>query len=418
MISQRELSPKSDHKYQISAVKDISREGVPRKPAADLIIKPQNFRSVKMIFLIPHSGFRIPAIGAKCCYNPDKGEIMPVTIKDIAKAANVSRGTVDRALNDRDGINPDVAARIKAIALELGYKPNTIAKALATHAKPVRIGVIINSLGNPFFDKVLVGIEDARKSLQDYGIAIDLHKIRGYNPLRQLHELNILRHAGIDGLIITPVSDDKVRGVLNEMIREGIQVVCCNLDIDDVNYQAYVGCDYYCSGQTAGEIIGITTHGKANLAVITSSHALYTHELRVKGAENVLKKYPDIHICEYIEAGDDEDVSYHEVKRLLMQNEKIDIIYFVTGGTTGGLQAIHDLNRESGLKTYTFDVIPAVIEDLKSGLVVSTIDQQPYMQGYNSVRTLFDAIMTRQTPARRHLFTELNIKNRYNITEI
>ena len=46
---------------------------------------------------------------------------MPTTIKDIAKAANVSRGTVDRALNDRGGVNPDVAARIKTLASEMGF---------------------------------------------------------------------------------------------------------------------------------------------------------------------------------------------------------------------------------------------------------------------------------------------------------
>ena len=341
---------------------------------------------------------------------------MPVTIKDIAKAANVSRGTVDRALNDRGGVNPDVAAQIKAIAAELGYKPNTIAKALATHANPIRLGVLINSLGNPFFDKVLDGIRHAQENLRDFGINVEIRKIRGYDPQRQLHEIKLLRDTDIDGMIITPVSDEKVRSELNSMIRNGIQVVCCNLDIDDVNYQAYVGCDYYCSGQTAGEIIGATTHGEANLAVITSSHALYYHEMRVKGCESVLQQYPNIHICEYIEAGDDEDISYHEVKRLLKQNKKIDILYFVTGGTTGGLQAIHELDQEERLKVYTFDQIPAVIDDLKSGLVVATIDQQPFAQGEISLRTLFESILSRQTPARKRIITELNIKNRYNIS--
>lgn len=341
---------------------------------------------------------------------------MPITIKDIAKAANVSRGTVDRALNDRGGVNPDVAAQIKAIAAELGYKPNTIAKALATHANPIRLGVLINSLGNPFFDKVLDGIRHAQENLRDFGINVEIRKIRGYDPQRQLHEIKLLRDTDIDGMIITPVSDEKVRSELNSMIRNGIQVVCCNLDIDDVNYQAYVGCDYYCSGQTAGEIIGATTHGEANLAVITSSHALYYHEMRVKGCESVLQQYPNIHICEYIEAGDDEDISYHEVKRLLKQNKKIDILYFVTGGTTGGLQAIHELDQEERLKVYTFDQIPAVIDDLKSGLVVATIDQQPFAQGEISLRTLFESILSRQTPARKRIITELNIKNRYNIS--
>lgn len=342
---------------------------------------------------------------------------MPVTIKDIAKAANVSRGTVDRALNDRDGVNPEVAAQIKAIAADLGYKPNTIAKALATRSKPLRIGILLNSIGNPFFDTVLEGINEARENLVDFGIQMDFHKIQGYDPDRQLAELEALHAEGIDGLIITPVSHPRVRIKLNDMIRNGIQVVCCNLDIDDVNYQAYVGCDYYCSGQTAGEVIGKTTHGSSNLAVITSSHALYFHEMRVKGCETVLAHYPNIHISEYIEAGDDEEISCREVKRMLMKNSKIDTLYFVTGGTTGGLQAIHDLNQEDRLRVFSFDQIPAVIEDLKSGLVVATIDQQPFIQGSNSVRFLFDALMSRRIPTRKRIITELNIKNRYNITK-
>lgn len=342
---------------------------------------------------------------------------MPVTIKDIAKAANVSRGTVDRALHGRDGVNPDVAEKIKALAEELGYKPNTIAKALASRSKPIRMGVLLNSIGNPFFDKVIAGVNAGIESLYDFGVTLDIHKIRGYDPEQQLRELKLLREKGIDGLIITPVSDNKVRDMLNEMIRDDIQVVCCNLDIEDVNYQAYVGCDYYCSGQTAGAVIGLTTFGEANLAIVTSSHALYFHEMRVKGCESVLAQYPNIHICDYIEAGDDEEISYHEVKRLLQMGKKIDIVYFVTGGTTGGLQAIYEAGREKQLRAYTFDQIPAVIEGLKNGLIISTIDQQPFIQGQTSVRVLFEAIMTGQTPIRRRIITELNIKNRYNIPE-
>ncbi len=361
------------------------------------------------------AGFRTAAADSG---NAEKEVEMPVTIKDIAKAANVSRGTVDRALHGRDGVNPEVAGKIKSIAEELGYKPNTIAKALATHAKPIRLGVLLNSVGNPFFDKVIEGINGGREALIDYGITMDIRMIRGYDPEKQLQELKLFRENGIEGLLITPVSDPKIRNTLNEMVRDGIQVVCCNLDIDDVNYQAYVGCDYYCSGQTAGELIGRTTHGEANLAVITSSHALYYHEMRVKGCESVLDRYPNIHICDYIEAGDDDEISYQEVKRLLQRGDKkIDILYFVTGGTTGGLQAIHELNQENQLRAYTFDQIPTVLEDLKSGLVIATIDQQPYMQGLTSVRVLFEAVMSKQTPTRRRIITELNIKNRYNITE-
>jgi LacI family transcriptional regulator len=347
---------------------------------------------------------------------PGKEADMPVTIKDIAKAANVSRGTVDRALNDRGGVNPDVAVRIKKIASEMGYKPNTIAKALATHSNPVRIGVVINSVGNPFFDKVLDGINSAQESLSDFGISLEIRKMQGYDTNRQLHEIRILKEKGVDGLIITPISNSRVREMLNELVRCGVQIVCCNLDIEDVAYQAYVGCDYFCSGQTAGEIIGMTTHRESNLGIITSSHALYFHEMRVKGCESVLEQYPHIHITDYIEAGDDEDISYREVKKMLLNNKKVDTLYFVTGGTTGGLRAIHELKMEKQLRVFAFDQIPAVIEDLKSGLVIATIDQQPFVQGATSVRMLFEAIMSKRSPLRKKIFTELNIKNRYNVS--
>ena len=49
---------------------------------------------------------------------------MPVTLEEIAKAAGVSRGTVDRALHDRGRIRPEVAAEIKKLALEMGYQPS------------------------------------------------------------------------------------------------------------------------------------------------------------------------------------------------------------------------------------------------------------------------------------------------------
>ena len=60
---------------------------------------------------------------------------MPVTLEEIAKAAGVSRGTVDRALHDRGRIRPEVAAEIKKLALEMGYQPSRAGKALAMSGK-------------------------------------------------------------------------------------------------------------------------------------------------------------------------------------------------------------------------------------------------------------------------------------------
>ena len=53
------------------------------------------------------------------------------TIKDIAKLCGVSEGTVDRAINDRAGINPETKKRIMEVVEQMNYKPDRIAQSLA-----------------------------------------------------------------------------------------------------------------------------------------------------------------------------------------------------------------------------------------------------------------------------------------------
>ena len=106
---------------------------------------------------------------------------MAVTIKEIAEYANVSRGTVDRALHGRGGIRPDVERRILAIAESMGYKPNSVAKSLANLKKKMTVGLLLPSIQNPFFTDLIQGATDAQKALEDYGIEVKLMEMRGYN---------------------------------------------------------------------------------------------------------------------------------------------------------------------------------------------------------------------------------------------
>lgn len=64
---------------------------------------------------------------------------MAVTLAEIAALAGVSRGTVDRALNDRGRVDPKVAARVRRIAAERGYRPNR-AGTPCWHARKTRSG--------------------------------------------------------------------------------------------------------------------------------------------------------------------------------------------------------------------------------------------------------------------------------------
>ena len=105
---------------------------------------------------------------------------MKVTVKSLAQAAGVSRGTVDRVLHDRGGVKPEVVLKIKNLAKELGYIPNRAGKALAAYKTPIKIGVMLPSIGNPFFDKVIEGVFQARDEFADLGVDVVLKEIEGF----------------------------------------------------------------------------------------------------------------------------------------------------------------------------------------------------------------------------------------------
>ena len=90
----------------------------------------------------------------------NEGIVERVTVKTIAEMANVSIGTVDRALNGRGRINPDTKERILKIAKMMNYTPNRTAQALKRQ-RQIRIGIVMADTPIQFCDHLRHGIEDA-----------------------------------------------------------------------------------------------------------------------------------------------------------------------------------------------------------------------------------------------------------------
>ncbi|MDE6830878.1 MAG: LacI family DNA-binding transcriptional regulator, partial [Lachnospiraceae bacterium] len=96
---------------------------------------------------------------------------MAVTIQQIADKAGVSRGTVDRALNNRGRINPEVADQIRQIAEEMGYAPKNRKRSISSKGK-LRIGVVTQLARSSFMLEVNRGIRQAAEELAEKGIAL------------------------------------------------------------------------------------------------------------------------------------------------------------------------------------------------------------------------------------------------------
>lgn len=126
---------------------------------------------------------------------------MPITTIELAKLCNVSRGTVDRALNDRPGINSKTRELIQETARQYNYRPHLIAASLS-RGKSMSIGVIFFDLKNRYFSQMSNVISLAARS-RGYFTYIAVTEKDLDSERHILHNLAARR---VDGLIMLPIT--------------------------------------------------------------------------------------------------------------------------------------------------------------------------------------------------------------------
>src|SRR5262245_6728205 len=106
----------------------------------------------------------------------NKKEIILTGVKEIARRANVSIGTVDRVLNNRTGVAEETRTRILEIIKDLDYRPNMMARRLASK-RTVNLAVLIPQVSGEtgYWNGPLNGIKQAAGEIKDYGVTVDLH---------------------------------------------------------------------------------------------------------------------------------------------------------------------------------------------------------------------------------------------------
>lgn len=337
------------------------------------------------------------------------------TIKEIAALAGVSRGTVDRVLNHRGSVNPATAEKIEKIAKELDYKPNVAGLVLAAQKKRLKLGVILFSPENPFYIDVLEGVNEKAEELAGYNCTVLVRQI-AYGVEAQLHAIDELVAAEVNGIALAPYNDERVRKRINELYNQGIPVVTLNTDIENSKRIAYVGSHYNKSGATAAGLLHLMTNGQVNVGIITGSSNILCHTERIAGFTETLKPYRDsVHITEIIEVHDDEIESYEKTTQLLTAHPEINALYFAAGGVYGGCRSVTALGRQDKIRIIAYDMVPTTKELMRKGTIAAVICQQPKVQGSKPLSLLFTYLTTGDLPEKEHNYVAVDIRIRENL---
>lgn len=123
-----------------------------------------------------------------------------VRLKDIAARAGVSVMTVSKVLRDAPDISPATKTRVKLLAQEMGYVPDSMAQGLRTRTTRL-IGLVISAVTNPIFARAILAIEEQAHEL-GYELVL-AHTLN--DPAREEIVIRRLLSRRVDGLIISPV---------------------------------------------------------------------------------------------------------------------------------------------------------------------------------------------------------------------
>lgn len=330
---------------------------------------------------------------------------MGLSIKQIAELAGVSRGTVDRALNDREGINPEVKAKIMAIAAEAGYRSNRAGKMLGIRKNPIKIGIQMPAVGNPFFTDVHKGLHEAAAELADFGLSLEIRTMKGFSVKTQIEQIRSLLSEGINALAFVPIDHPDITALLEELAGINLPVITFNNDIAAGPRLGYIGNDYLRSGSIAAGLLGLIADGRTlETMIITGSRHVLGHNQRIAGFSQVIEQtYPHIRVLDILENQDDEDLSYQQVKSALQEFPQMNAIYMTAAGVTGACRALIDHAGNRHIKLICFDQTEGTVTYQQSGLITASIGQEPFRQGYLSVKLLFDYLLDGTPPPPRTL---------------
>lgn len=143
---------------------------------------------------------------------------MRITIREVAAKAGVSVTTASRALNGSGRMLPETRERVRAIASELGYRPNSIARGLVQQ-RSFTFGMLTNDTYGRFTLPVAAGLSEA---LLDRGVSVFLAAGKDDPDLVRLN-LNAMEEKRVDGLVIAGKRID--RGLPVELPDNGIPTV-------------------------------------------------------------------------------------------------------------------------------------------------------------------------------------------------
>jgi LacI family transcriptional regulator len=335
------------------------------------------------------------------------------TIKDIAKLAGVSKGTVDRVLHKRGKVSPTALEKVNEVLKVIDYEPNVIARNLKNN-KIYRISIL---LPDPEFDHYwfpcITGIQDAVKEFKAYNLSINIFY---FNPKKKKSFLEasetVLKFTP-DAVLLTPLFHKETLEVIQKYDSNNIIVNTFNNQVGSNLVKSFVGQDLLRSGRIAAKLLdSVSAAGQIAIIHIDES---FKNAVHMQEKERGFRTYFE-----------EKENSSHSITTLklkrpniehdfnLFLEENIDLSgIFVT--TSKAYQIAKKISETKGKKISVvgYDLIEENVTFLQEGIIDFIIHQNQKRQAYLGITSLIEYFLF-QKPIPEKIILPIDIANSEN----
>ncbi len=318
-------------------------------------------------------------------------------IKDIAKALNVSIGTVDRALHGRPGVSDRTKSRVLQMAQQLGYHPNLAAQALKLNRK-LSIAAILPKHISHFFDPIRAGIQAAAAATVGMRVDLEFHDYPrlGVGEVKTF-EAALQKH--YDGIIFVPSNAHKFDWIIHKLSRAGTAMMCVGSDAPNTERVGLVAAHAYVSGAIAAELLSHKLSRKASVAIFTGELSTLDHAEKLRGfAATLALQAPHLTLLPVLETHDQPKEAYRQALTLMQSKGRPEGLYLSTANSMPVLKALAELRLLGEVQVVTTDLFRSLVPLIESGKVLATLHQRPYTQGKLAFENLVAHLLQERKP--------------------
>lgn len=314
-------------------------------------------------------------------------------IRDVAKLANVSIATVDRALHGRKGVGASTRERILRIAQALEYRPNLAARVLSSGPSLIRIGIAIPREIHFYFDQLHDGLLGEARRFEQLGVEVIYRPIERLG-LHGVETVSKLIKDGIQALIVAPGEPERLVPIINEAERLGIRVICVDTDAPGSSRSAVVGVDATVSGRLAAELMGRFLQPGSRVAIVTGTLQVNHHRKKTEGFCGLFPQLCESgSVIDVIEAHDNEEEAFRKCFALLETTESLAGIYVNTGNCLPVCRAICARDLSGKIQLVTTDLFKEMVPYFERGTIFASINGRAYAQGQMAMRLALDHLV-------------------------